>query len=117
MKLSSILLGLAFIFMAYLLIGCAWNLTQAGISHPCRQLSERLEDSLESIGIPVTICCGWNSTDNYTNYGHMYIRIYGIPIDSTTLFVWIHTYQGCDCYTGEWSDMEDYYEDYPSHRD
>ena len=116
MKLSSIISVVIVIAIIYILICCTWNITQAQISHPCMHLSERLEDSLESIGIPVSLGVCWNVENDTITAGHMYIVIVGVPIDSTSLLPVVNTYYRYDDIHESFTDMEDYYEAYPSHR-
>ena len=51
-------------------------------NYVCRHMAQDLEDRIESFGVPVIIVRGRNETKDM---GHVWIKVFGIEIDSITL--------------------------------
>jgi len=49
----------------------------------CRHMSRDIEKVFEGFGISTTIVCGYNFTEGS---GHMWVNVFGIDIDSVTLY-------------------------------
>jgi len=73
-KTVIIAFSIAFIWLS---IGGLHALGYDKENNNCKDMSKNLEDTLEAIGIPVTIVRGQND-----DAGHMWIRIAGFDIDS-----------------------------------
>ena len=79
-KISRITVIILVIIAAYLCLCLAHGMQYDRNIYCCRHMSSDLEDTIESIGIPVEIVVGYTKPD-----AHMWIRIAGIDIDSVYL--------------------------------
>ena len=92
---------IGFILLNYLIIGYGHSLLYEEDVYVCRHMSRDLEDSLESVGIPVTIIIASNHNNSKA---HMWIKVLGIELDS----VYLTPYSGYDNNRFEFDDYDDY---------
>ena len=105
MKTNAIIIILI-ILLSYMLMSLVHASTYDRQTNNCTHMSERWEDILERVGFNVTICVGYLH-DNWTN-GHMWIRVYGVSIDSVSLLPIHLTHpEYKECYR-QYNDFEDW---------
>jgi len=103
-KDGDILSIIAIIFVLYFSIGILHSLMYSSPNYVCRHMARDLEDMFEYLYIDTKIEVGWNK--NYT-VGHMWIKVFGIQLDSVTLFPYNPDWFGY-VHTREFESYEDY---------
>lgn len=79
---------ICFILLNYCIIGIGHAMLYEPDAYTCRHMARDIEDTLESMGIDVTIVTGRNHNNSK---GHMWVKIFGVDFNSVTLMPYYPT--------------------------